>query len=516
MKYFIPAWYSDVSWWRDKAMPHFHRKQQSEFDDMISLLNMYKQHQSDFQVIQLNYHPDFRSFMHRNHLYEARYWSVFDEIQGFTHMTPQPIDFTDLGWPDGTEFIYTAHYIKAIVNADKYYHVYFNQQGFLVWVESYEMDVLVRRYIFDDRGMLSSIRLFESGEQVEIHYLSIVGDTVLIEYIESGKVVVTPEYYDSFKRNAYDCMNDLIEERFSQYVKAHLHEDDQVIVSSDARHNDIIKRHTTRTKVAYSLFTKRNAMDQDISTLHINHAKKWIVDTEFNERKLLDYKFMSGLDVDILRITPFDANAMKSKSNEMYYNYIGIMTDDLSHDELAVMMTEIEHYLKANKHVKFMLISRSADLYQDVLHREMARINQYFIEQERDFEDFIAQQIIEKEKIKYKRVPFEKDLLGVINELRLIVDLSAMPDLYLQIKSIGAGIPQVNRVLTDYITVGINGVLIDKMTDLPYAFDYYLGQLKPWNHAYTHSLQLVEKYSSKNIIESIDRFIEGDAYEGEI
>lgn len=516
MKYFIPAWYSEVSWWRDKAMPGFHSKQQSEFDDMVSLLNMYKQHDSVFQLIQLNYHPDFRSFLHRNHLYEARYWSVFDEIQGFSHMTPQALDFTDLGWPDGTEFIYTAKFIKAMIHDDKYYHVYFNQQGFLVWVESYEQDVLKRRYIFDDRGMLSSIRKFEAGVLTEIHYLTIAGDTVLVEYVDSGRVEVCESYQHAFACAAYARMNDLIEERLKNYTEQNISARDQVIVSSDARHNSMIKRHMSHANTAYSLFTKRNQLTDDLVELNINHAKKWIVDTEFNERKLLDYKFMTGLNVDVLRITPFDANPVKSKSSEMYYNYIGIMTDELTGSDIQLLMTEIELYLKHNKQVKFVLISRSADLYQHLLHQEMARINQYFIEQERDFEDFIQQQITEKEKIKFKRVPYEKDLLQVISELRLIVDLNATPDLYLQIKSISAGIPQVNRVLTDYITIGVNGVLVDQVTDLSYAFDYYLGLLKAWNHSYTHSLQLADKYSSKNIIDTIDRFIEGDAYEGEV
>ena len=51
----------------------------------------------------------------------------------------------------------------------------------------------------------------------------------------------------------------------------------------------------------------------------------------------------------------------------------------------------------------------------------------------------------EIEKVKLIYVPFEEDLMKELSQLRVIVDLNQEPDLYLQISSISAGVPQINR-----------------------------------------------------------------------
>ena len=63
---------------------------------MISLMTMHSSNNVDYQLIVLNFSPYLRTFLH---------WSVFDEIQGVGHQTPQAIDYRDLSWPEGTEFI---------------------------------------------------------------------------------------------------------------------------------------------------------------------------------------------------------------------------------------------------------------------------------------------------------------------------------------------------------------------------------------------------------------------------
>ncbi|KIR10375.1 accessory Sec system glycosyltransferase Asp1, partial [Staphylococcus gallinarum] len=94
MKYFIPAWYPEQHWWQNRA-----DQQATAFDDMISLMSMHHQNEQPFQLLVLNYTPNLRTFLHRYELFDAAYWSVFDEIQGFTHQTPQAVDYRQLDWP---------------------------------------------------------------------------------------------------------------------------------------------------------------------------------------------------------------------------------------------------------------------------------------------------------------------------------------------------------------------------------------------------------------------------------
>ena len=81
---------------------------------MISLMTMHSSNNVDYQLIVLSFSPYLRTFLHRYDLYESHYWSVFDEIQGIGHQTPQAIDYRDLSWPEGTEFILLPFKFKRL------------------------------------------------------------------------------------------------------------------------------------------------------------------------------------------------------------------------------------------------------------------------------------------------------------------------------------------------------------------------------------------------------------------
>lgn len=97
-----------------------------------------------------------------------------------------------------------------------------------------------------------------------------------------------------------------------------------------------------------------------------------------------------------------------------------------------------------------------------------------------------------------------------ISQLRLIIDLGKEPDLYLQISSISVGIPQINRLKTDYVDHKLNGLIINDMSELITAMDFYLLNLKNWNYSLAHAIKLSEKFSSSKIITQLNHLIEGE------
>ena len=127
---------------------------------MISLMTMHSSNNVDYQLIVLNFSPYLRTFLHRYDLYESHYWSVFDEIQGVGHQTPQAIDYRDLSWPEGTEFIFTPFQIQAITGDNTFSKIHFSQEGYLMWVEDYKYSTIQRRFVFDDRGFISAVRTY--------------------------------------------------------------------------------------------------------------------------------------------------------------------------------------------------------------------------------------------------------------------------------------------------------------------------------------------------------------------
>ena len=107
-------------------------------------------------------------------------------------------------------------------------------------------------------------------------------------------------------------------------------------------------------------------------------------------------------------------------------------------------------------------------------------------------------QIIDEESVQdapdyrfvVKNFSNENDIIQELEKTRLIVDLSEEPNLYTQIAGISAGIPQVNRVQTEYVDHLKNGYVLSKGDkELEKAITHFLLELKPWNEALVYSIE---------------------------
>ncbi|MGV3277630.1 accessory Sec system protein Asp1 [Staphylococcus hyicus] len=514
MKRFIPAWYSHNQWWECQAQPFFRKRTITEFDDIISLMSMHYQNDNHFEIIVLNYNPCLRTFLHRHGLFEATYWSVFDNIQGFNHQTPQSVDYRQLNWPSGTEFIYTPYLIRAIVSAHQYSNIYFSQDGYLIWIEDYEAGVLCRRYVFDDRGFLSSMAYYDSeGKPDYTRYMTCDGDWVLEECMKEGTVNVHEKYYHRFKYHQYASMVNVIEEYLAYNRDAIVDEADTIFVASDVRHNAIIARTFNQHHLCYSVFKQRNT-NLDFDTLtSMKAGQSWIVDTLENERKLDVFVLEQQLETRVMRITPFDAQVMTNMSSQLHETYIGLWIDGLSDAQLKPLLAQFVHYMTENESVRIVLMSKRAQhQISQWLRNEITIINDRFNGRSDISEEF-AELMKEDEDIAYvelKWVPFEIDIIEAISTLRIMIDLSEEPDLFLQISCLGAGLPQINKSQTDYVQHGANGIVVASEKEVLASLDYFLAHLKNWNYSYAYAQKLAKTYASENIIEQLDQLIEGE------
>ena len=127
---------------------------------------------------------------------------------------------------------------------------------------------------------------------------------------------------------------------------------------------------------------------------------------------------------------------------------------------------------------------------QQWLRDEIDQLNALLNVEEEEFspevQDILQTELEEDEieKVKLIYVPFEEDLMKELSQLRVIVDLNQEPDLYLQISSISAGVPQINRRETDYVDDKLNGLIIDNIQQLRVALNYFINNLKNWNYSF--------------------------------
>ncbi|PHK50137.1 accessory Sec system protein Asp1 [Staphylococcus edaphicus] len=514
MKYFIPAWYDKEKWWRNQSVPFYHQRKISEFDEMISLMHMHHQNNVDFQTLVLNYHPDLRTFLHRHDLFEINYWSLFDDIQGFQHQTPKPIDFKVLKWPEGTEFVYTPYLVRCITDKNEYSNIYFNQDGYIVWVEVFEQKVRTKRYILDDRGFLSAIRYFDSdGHPEKQEYMTINGDCILTENIKTDEVMVAETYLEMFNTSSYARMDLLIQEKLAAYLTKRK-DVNAVIIAADERHNTFLSSKLESFKICFSIFKNRNYPMSETQLSSIKHSDYWLVDLVDSEQMLEKYKIQQDISSKIMRITPFDAQVFPNISSQLYETYIGIWIDGLSDEALQTLLNQMIIYIGQNDDMRIILLSqKEAKDAPTWLKEQIKEINDSRNTID-ETEDSIAALLAEEEEyitvIELEHVPFETDIIEIISKLRIIIDLNQEPNLFLQISSISACIPQINIRHTDYVKDKVNGLVISDINSVLPALDYFLGHLKNWNYAYAYSIKLVEAFASEKIIERLNHFIEGD------
>lgn len=518
MKQFIPAWYDPKNWWNSTTQPFYIKRKVTEFDDMISLISMHQKNNSKFNTIILNYHPMLRLFLHRHGLYEMSYWSLFDDIQGVEQMSLQAVDYRDLGWPEETEFIYTPFQVIAITSETTYSKLYFSQEGYLFEMETYKGKLLQVKYLFDDRGFISSIEKFQSsGLPSYKEYLDIHGHTIMIQNLITQKVEISHDFYSQFEKIEYSSIEEIINEKLSQYYLKHIEHNDKVIVAADQHHNDMINEVFDLKNLCFSVFTQRNRTLDESILQSISQAQYCIVDTLENEQHIKN--FIKNHDevhhFSLMRITPFDAQTLPNVSSQLYETNIGVWIDSLNEEKLKELVNLLIQYSVERENIRLHLLTRKdvADIPEWLSYKiENAneQLNKDGEQLSLEVRDILETEIEEIEYIKLVFVPFEEHLMKEISQLRLIIDLGKEPDLYLQISSISVGIPQINRLKTDYVDHKLNGLIINDMSELITAMDFYLLNLKNWNYSLAHAIKLSEKFSSSKIITQLNHLIEGE------
>ncbi|UXR78484.1 accessory Sec system protein Asp1 [Staphylococcus sp. IVB6227] len=513
MKYFVPAWYDAQRWWQSNAKPLIHRRTVTAFDDMISLMSMHRKNKSPFQLIILNYAPDLRTFLHRYDLYDVEYWSVFDDIQGFTHRTPRAVDYRELNWPEGTAFLQMSQMIRACMPNEMYANIHFNQDGYVIWIEVFQQNTLRYRYLIDDRGFVSSVIFFDAfGDEVQQRYLTGEGDWIIQECLKSGSVLVNARYQDYFKHNQYQSMTSVIHEYLKSYCTTVLEADDVVIAAADKRHQQMVVSLFELHKLCFSVFQQRDYLNERALPPAASNIY-WLVDTLENERILTAHQAVVQGGHPVMRVTPFDVQTMSNISSQLHETYIGVWLDIEDETMCQKMWSQLVSYLEQDDTLRLTLLTeKKPHAHPQWIHEAIARVNTQ-LNTENTVSETEADLMEQPEPIEYvkmKYLPFESDLVESISTLRVVVDLSKEPDLYLQICCLSAGLPQINRCATDYVMHGMNGYIVAGETELVTALDVYLKHLKNWNQSYAYAMKLAKQYTSDKIIAQLDVLIEGE------
>lgn len=184
-----------------------------------------------------------------------------------------------------------------------------------------------------------------------------------------------------------------------------------------------------------------------------------------------------------MRITPFDVQTLPNMSSQLYETNIGVWIDSLNEVRLKELIDMLIQYSVERENIRLHLLTRKDDTdIPEWLTYKVKNTNEQLNKNEEqlslEVRDILETEIEEIEYIKLVFVPFEEQLLKEMSHLRVMIDLGNEPDLYLQISSISVGIPQINQLKTNYVDHKLNGLIINDMSELIMAIDFYLLNLK--------------------------------------
>ncbi|MGT2911804.1 accessory Sec system protein Asp1 [Streptococcus cameli] len=513
MYYFIPSWYNNERTWFDTAPLWFRVYNSVKFDDTINQYRMFSNADEEAGLLILNYQPQLRYYFHKQDLLGAQYWSFFDDIQSIHLKHTVPIDFKALNWPEGTNFVYTPFSIIARNQQRETIAVIdFAENGNIVTITNYSGNETTEILYFDDRGFISSILYYVDGEPCHQDYLNRNGVWQIREYlIENMRIEINPLADCIFDKYTYHSWEELLKERL-QKLKT-ITEEDILVISSDRRHNTLLFDSFPNQKKIFSFFSGRNEhVEQDRLKDVLEQSKVLLVDSLKLEEELqleLSNFNLGHLSHKISRVSPFDTRLRLGNSQMIKELIIYFFIDTISEQEAVDYCKLILESMAVNPLIHLQLVTFRQD---GVLKRLEAAIEKE-IHSKYDLELFFRvaesegeNQIDEATELELKSIIFshftnETQIIKALDKVRLVLDLGEVPDLYTQIASISAGLPQVNSVVSEYVEHQKNGWILQDDSELNQALHYYFDGLANWNRSIVYAVQKMADYTSGRILD---------------
>lgn len=513
MIYFIPAWYNPERPWYFNSRPWSEKQHWVRFDDISSHFERLSDASQQSQLIVNNYAPQLRYFMHHLELLERQFINVFDIIQGLNTITKEQGQFdfyTDLTWPDGVEFIYTPFSVLAYLDGNKYAQIEFGDSGQLFWVTFFEKQLPSLRYIFDDRGFESSRITYDSQGRYQFQeYFNGDGEWQIREFFPpyGNHVEVAESAKGRFEKEIYDTMTDLVFEVLKSILDQHDSPEDIIFLSESAQHSRAILEMKSQKKVIYSFFQERNTaqVTPEIQR-NLQEANVVITNSETLKKTLQSYT-----QTRVKKIPLFDARLNLGQSRRLKELIIYFRLDGLEKERYRDTFDTIVRYMKENNLVELRIVSFERSIEeQQAIRKQLKDIFSSY--RRKEFSLMVNEQhgaensllyMEDKSRVDLIFMSAADDIIKVINDSRLIIDAAEDADLYTHIAAISAGIPQINREISEFVTHKKNGYIAKNPEELYEGLDYFLSEMTNWNLALTDSIQKVLQHSNTNLLSEL-------------
>jgi accessory secretory protein Asp1 len=534
MLYFIPAWYQNGTW-KEHEPVWYRPRTVSEFDDTVKQIQLFSRNQTaPFKIIILGFSPNFRHFLHRQGIYHAPYWSCFDAMQGIRTQNMDVFSFHDLTWPEDVEFIYSPFAVIAQRKGQKYAQIEFAEDGNMFRVDMFEKNLITSSNLYDDRGFVSCRVLYRNGAPYLEQFFNEEGIWKFARYLDDGHVLINPEsawflqdYHGQkqqmpYKQQVYSSIEEMITEVFESCLKENSSED-VFIAAMHPLHTEVLGRALEGRKLILSFFSRRFSEEGNWNTmLQLMRSASYIVADKTSTAKIVT-EHADGCKTPVKVITPYDSRVDFGISNRLRVQNILLAVDQIS-DELfsAIAVSLAQYILSKNKRARVCLFTRSASYNEGgrLLHRVQLALQQAGMNPELAHEDTGRSESMVDENDRAEQIfsvaqcVDEMAVSRTLREQRVVVDVQALPDQFLQISAMSMGIPQITSTESDYAVDGKNCRVVSDVSELLDSLDYYLKNITNWNQAQIASYDIGSRFSTRKLVDAWREVIHDVEHQG--
>lgn len=515
---FIPSWYSEKEKWYTRATPWYRKGIRMEFDDTVNQIKMFQDSGEQVRLILLGYMPELRNLLHREGIRRVDVWSAFDVIQGVKGQKAGIFSYRDISWPGDLEWVYTPFVAAAYRKEELYAQVEFGEGGHMIEIVLFFEGKPGKRFYVDDRGFLSCLIHYSEEKEIFREYYNQDMQWQIREDVATGIITVNPEAQYRFEKAEYPNIDALICEIFAGYLKD-TEKNNTWIVAFDDRHNELVRQMKDGRKVVLSLFEKRNPLVQMKMARKedLEWADLLVTDTEYSAEALRDRLGMGSRKV--LDISPYDARVSLGKSQRIRKLKILLYIGRLDAGEMIFWLDSLLSYVNDHRNT-VLVVGLGMDSEEMLTKEEMeaelekiAVLGRYGnIHVERSGADVAENEVKEEveKRVFVRSCKTETEIIGVLKDIRIIVDAGPQPDLYMQIAGVSAGVPQILRMKSKYVAHKENGWILDSRDQLPEALDFFLKGLVNWNHSLIYSIRKIAQFTNGEMVNRWKAVLEKD------
>lgn len=527
MQYFIPAWYQNRDW-KENEQVWYRSRTVTEFDDTVKQIQLFfRKHVSPFKILLLGFSPNFRHFLHRQGVYHVPYWSCFDAMQGIDLDRMMLFSFHDLSWPDDVEFIYSPFAVIVQRNQEKYAQIEFAEDGNMFRVDMFRNDIRTCTNYYDDRGFMSCQIVYQDGIAYREQYFNADGVWKFARFMHDGHVLVNPKnnwYYvnlgqekkqKTYEKLKYVNVDAMIAEVLRENLKT-IPDTDIFMIAMHPLHSRVLVQTLKNRKTVLSFFARRLEENgiHDMDKQLIEDANVIVAD---KQATALQIQEQTGSQKNIRVITPYDSREEFGNSLHLPVQNILLAVDQITDNDFNTLVELLAYYiLTVNHRARVCMFTRSSAYNRKgrLMHKARTALRAAHLDPELAREESgVTESQIDRQGrpqsiFSVSQCVDEMSVSQTLREQRIVVDLQAIPDQFLQIAAMSMGIPQIAVCETDYMVDGKNGILIQDLSDLPDALHYYLSSIAHVNQAQIASYELGSQFTTRQLVQSWKEVIE--------